>query len=895
MFIHKLKFTLIMMPILVCANILYVPQQYGSIQTAINFSVDSDTIVVSEGTYQENINFFGKNIVVTSNYFINQDSLIIENTIIDGNNDGSVVTFAGGEPNSTVLQGFTLRNGNGNYADPDENGSFYTYGGGVYCKSSSPTLKDLIISNNSGNAGGGGGVFCYDANPTIEGCIIFNNSTDDVGGGLYARNGSDVIIRNSQFNGNEADLGGGCYFRDQSEPFISNTDFVSNISSNSGGAIIFKDNADAILENVNFIDNETEGPGGALYINDASPNLDFVLMSGNVSSAGSGAYIRNDANPVFNHVTIGYNSSGFGGGAIYLRDGSDLIVKNSIIWGNSEAQIYFRDSGSDVSLDISYSLLEGGQSSVDINNNGSLDWGSGMLQSDPYFCNGPGGVYSLRENSPCVSSAEDGGIIGCFDVGCGPINTGPVWYVGELGDDLSDGSIQTPYLTIQRAVDACANGDTIRLMPGVYIEQVDFNSKFIVLESRAYELSDYSITKETVITGPEIGGSCMELIGQDASNIEIRDITFSGGQSQIGGGLYIENSSPILSGVIVENNTAEVGGGVYLNDSDVQFNNVIIKNNGANFGGGLYSTGSNSNLISSSIDSNIAYWGAGVYLENSFANIEKSNIRFNQAYIEGGGIYQNGNEVNLTEVAILCNNGLDFGGAVVSFSGLMNLDRCTISGNESNIGSGFNIRETVVNIINSILWNNSNSIYSSSGSQASMINVSYSNIFGGQNEVSVSNNIIVDWGDGNINTDPLFCNIDDYNYSLQEGSVCLYASSLSGPIGAYSSAGCDQLLSIDKINRPKSFSLSQNYPNPFNPMTNIKYSIHEPSLVSISIYSISGIWIKDLINNRYHNSGNYSVIWNSTGSNGLKVSSGIYIYKIVAKNKSEIRKMLLAK
>ena len=130
---------------------------------------------------------------------------------------------------------------------------------------------------------------------------------------------------------------------------------------------------------------------------------------------------------------------------------------------------------------------------------------------------------------------------------------------------------------------------------------------------------------------------------------------------------------------------------------------------------------------------------------------------------------------------------------------------------------------------------------------------------------------------------------------MQEGSVCLYASSLSGPIGAYSSAGCDQLLSIDKIKRPKSFSLSQNYPNPFNPMTNIKYSIHEPSLVSISIYSISGIWIKDLINNRYHNSGNYSVIWNSTCSNGLKVSSGIYIYKIVAKNKSEIRKMLLAK
>ena len=894
MIASKLKFIIIIMPMLTWANLLYVPQQYGSIQAAINFSVDLDTIIVSEGTYQENINFFGKNIVVTSNYLINQDSLIIESTIIDGNNDGSVATFAGGELNSAILQGFTLRNGNGNYADPDGNGSFYTYGGGVYCKSSSPTLKDLIIKNNSGNAGGGGGVFCYDANPTIDGCIISNNLTDDVGGGLYARNGSDLIIRDSEFNSNEADLGGGCYFRDQSEPLISNTDFISNISSNSGGAIIFKDNANAVLENVDFIQNETEGPGGALYINDASPSLDFVLMSGNISSAGSGAYIRNDANPIFNHVTIGYNSSGFGGGAIYLRDGSDLIVKNSIIWGNSEAQIYFRDSGSDVSLDISYSLLEGGQSGVDINNNGNLDWGNGMIQSDPYFCNGPGGTYSLRENSPCVSAADDGGIIGRFDVGCGPINTGPVWYVGELGDDLSDGSIETPYLTIQRAVEACVNGDTIRLMPGVYIEQVDFNSKFIVLESRTYELSDYSVTNETVITSPEIGGSCMELIGQDASNIEIRGITFSGGQSQIGGGLYIENSSPILSGIIVENNTAEVGGGIYLNDSDVQFNDVIIKNNGANFGGGIYSTGSNPNLISSSIDSNIAYWGAGIYLENSLTNIEKSNIRFNTAYIEGGGIYQNGNEVNLDEVAILCNNGLDFGGAFVSFSGVMSINLCTISGNDSNIGSAFNIREAVVTITNSILWNDSNAIYSSSGSQSSMINIAHTNVYDSQSDLSSINNIILDWGEGNISTDPLFCDIEDYNYALQEGSICLYASSSNGPIGAYNSAGCDQLSSINRAYNPKTFILMQNYPNPFNPITNVKYSIYEPSSVRISIYSISGIWIKDLVDG-YHNSGTYSVIWNSTNSSGLKVSSGIYIYKIVANSKTEIRKMLLAK
>ena len=62
---------------------------------------------------------------------------------------------------------------------------FYTYGGGIYCKTSSPVLKDLIVTNNTGDEGGGGGIFCYEASPIITGCLITNNTTNDVGGGLY--------------------------------------------------------------------------------------------------------------------------------------------------------------------------------------------------------------------------------------------------------------------------------------------------------------------------------------------------------------------------------------------------------------------------------------------------------------------------------------------------------------------------------------------------------------------------------------------------------------------------------------------------------------------------------------------------------------------------------------
>lgn len=888
-------FTLfILAPIAGYSTLLQVPEQYSTIQSAISASIDQDTVMVSPGYYQENISFNGKNIVVTSTYHIEQDSLIIGSTIIGGNNNGSVVLFAEGETNSSVLQGFTLQGGSGNYSDPDENGTFYTYGGGVYCKGSSPVLKDLVITNNTGDEGGGGGIFCYEASPTISGCIISNNTTDDVGGGLYARNESNLTIINTKFIGNEADLGAGCYIRSESVPSLTGVDFNSNVAANSGGGIVLKDNADAIMDHVTMVENIAEGLGGGIYINNADPSIDYVLISGNVSSAGGGVYVRNNSDPIINHATVAYNTSGFEGSGIYLRDNSNLLVTNSVLWGNGNDQVYFRDSGDDVSLNISYSLVEDGQSGIDVNNNGSLDWGLGMLQSNPYFCNGEGGIFSLRENSPCITAGDDGEFIGCYSVGCGPINTGPVWYVGELGNNSSDGSLDTPFLTIQRAVDACTDGDTVRLNTGSYIESVDFNSKDIVLESRAYELVDAALIRQTVITSGALGGSCIELIGQDAANLEIKGITFSGGQSQIGGGIYVENSSPKLTGIIVENNTAEVGGGVYLNQSDVELDGVIIRNNGANFGGGLYATGSSISLVSVSIDSNIAYWGAGLYSENSSSNIENTNISFNHAFIEGGAIYQNGNNLTISETAITSNTGLDFGGALVCYMGIMDLDRCTVAGNIANYGSAFNLREAVVTVSNSIIWENGeNTVYSSSGSQASMFNLGYTNFYGGENYLSNSPSIILDWGDGNLNTDPLFCNPEENDFALQEGSVCLSASDTFGTIGAFT-GNCGQQLSVDQIALPTGFHLHQNYPNPFNPFTTIKYNVIEPGVVTISIFSLSGRWIVDLVH-KHHVIGDYSTDWNGQDYLGKKVSSGVYIYRMKSNEFIRSRKMLLSK
>ena len=123
---------------------------YTTIQAAINASSNGDIVLVYAGTYTENINFGGKNIVVGSLYLTTGTASYISSTIINGNESGSVVRFENGETSSAKLIGFTITNGSGKSVSGER------YGGGIYMYSSSPTISNLIISNNNVSDYGGG-------------------------------------------------------------------------------------------------------------------------------------------------------------------------------------------------------------------------------------------------------------------------------------------------------------------------------------------------------------------------------------------------------------------------------------------------------------------------------------------------------------------------------------------------------------------------------------------------------------------------------------------------------------------------------------------------------------------------------------------------------------------
>jgi len=118
------------------ATIINIPADWPTIQQGIDASADRDTVLVQPGTYVENINFNGHNIVLGSLFLTTGDTSYIRRTIIDGGRTERVVAFTSGEDNSTLLAGFTITNGKARL------------GAGIYCLSSSPVIANNVIANN---------------------------------------------------------------------------------------------------------------------------------------------------------------------------------------------------------------------------------------------------------------------------------------------------------------------------------------------------------------------------------------------------------------------------------------------------------------------------------------------------------------------------------------------------------------------------------------------------------------------------------------------------------------------------------------------------------------------------------------------------------------------------
>lgn len=213
---------------------------FHSITAAINDAVSGDEIWVAgdaDNPYRECITltsgvalyggFDGSEIAR------NQRNWLTNKTIIDGNQDGTVITIPSSADSATRVDGFTIQNG----GETDTN-----TGSGVYCLyASSPVIAHNTITSN--NAGGGGGIYCSGAFPTIINNLIIDNNADE-GGGIYCTNYSSPVVANNNIIWNASSCSGGAIYNFASSPAISNNIVAYNSSGiySYGGSPVLHNN-----------------------------------------------------------------------------------------------------------------------------------------------------------------------------------------------------------------------------------------------------------------------------------------------------------------------------------------------------------------------------------------------------------------------------------------------------------------------------------------------------------------------------------------------------------------------------------------------------------------------------------------------------------------------------
>ncbi len=316
------------------------------------------------------------------------DTNYINNTIINGGQNGSTVLFNNNEDTTSVLCGFTVIGGNGTYvSNPDAQ-----LGGGIACHNSGATIKNNKIIDNEARHSSqatGGGIGALSLGGLhwiiIENNVIKNNTVTSTGelaegGGIYAGCNARIInnsiennqclnetnyafgggievqktpgntcqailinntVRYNTLNGANAVNGGGILLLNTSFYCVDN-----NISNNTieaeegigGGFTIYGNSGDGEISG-NIISNNTVnanfnlGGGIIIYYPETPYNISIKenIISNNSAGGGGGICVVDAENvPIKIYENMLLNNTGISGGGLYMRRCYNLLVSNNI-------------------------------------------------------------------------------------------------------------------------------------------------------------------------------------------------------------------------------------------------------------------------------------------------------------------------------------------------------------------------------------------------------------------------------------------------------------------------------------------------------------------------------------------------------------------------------------
>jgi len=576
-----------------------VPQNFPTIQTAINAARNGDAIEVAPGVYSgqgnRDIDFQGKAITLCG-------AVGSQGTIIDcggsaGASDGGHrgFYFHRSEGADSVLSGFTVRGGRvfgfENPPDPAHWNSSPSHpiGGGIYCEFSNPTIVDCVIQDCGTQIGGGIGGVGTEALITdcvIEDCVAGGYDSlqsGGRGGAIGLIGGSSATITNCVIQNNQGyssgSYGAGLYFR-TSCAVVAGCTISGNAPSNAalgglrgGGAYCSGTGTDVTFRNCIFSDNRAD-VGAGLYLE--------WLPDTSVPPAQRLPRCRVE---VVNCTIVGNVRSGpvkSPPPAAGIQSASvEILITSSILWANTKPTLTITDAGS--FMPVTYCDVEGGYS------------GTGNINQDPLFAAMGSGDYHLKSkysrydpqwdrwisdgvHSPCVDTGDPQASVGDEPVpNGGRINMGAyggTWQAsngaGHLiyhvdcssGREGNDGlSRAQAFANVQDAIDAAQDGDTIVVWPGVYPDRFSFMGKSITVQSAA---------DAAVLTAADYAVSFY--YGEGPRSVLANFVITGCGEAAI----FCKGASPSLKNLTLVGNTA----GVYADEgADPNITNCILWDN----------------------------------------------------------------------------------------------------------------------------------------------------------------------------------------------------------------------------------------------------------------------------------------------------------------------------
>ena len=342
-----------------------------------------------------------------------------------------------------------------------------------------------------------------------------------------------------------------------------------------------------------------------------------------------------------------------------FNSGFTLNVSNSIFYG-FYSLVYQNFANQNFDTNILYDVIE------------SQDSGNNFISVDPFFCDADNGNYSLAANSPALNASTDGGTIGALPATCEAVYAGPYWYTDiSSGSNSNEGSISSPFSSIQSAIDVASDGHTIIVNPGTYNENIEIGNLSVTLGSLFLTTGDVSYVSSTILDG-QSNGSVIKISGQS------EDGGFNGSNGYI-------DKDVIISGLTIQNGAENFnvgnsyGSGVCVESfHSVTIDQCIIQDNEGGQGGGI-STGYGVGLlkVKNSVvrlndgNSNI---GAGISAgnhNNSIGEFELQNsiIHNNSNVNEGGGLFINSDVAIILNSTIANNESFAVGSAIFFNSG----------------------------------------------------------------------------------------------------------------------------------------------------------------------------------------------------------------------------------